>query len=117
MPASMSKPVSAPACLDGWDDFLVSGTQIARELSSEMVDEPRTPKADAAFAPEDFEFDLDADELAMAACAVPTVTKPGTKAPWSGSGAFAKPPGPAKIHSETATPCQEKPVKIGRAHV
>ncbi|KAF2677376.1 hypothetical protein K458DRAFT_447026 [Lentithecium fluviatile CBS 122367] len=66
-----SKPTHPPACslLDGWDDFLDSGTQIARELSSEPPPSdkalpathsvPSVPVANTLPPPSTQEFDFD----------------------------------------------------------
>jgi hypothetical protein len=56
--------------LDGWDDFLESGTQIARELSSDVVSAPQRPPSNVKFSPsiaqslpplstQDFDFSMD----------------------------------------------------------
>jgi len=76
-PAELRKPVptsnppvpSKAVILDGWDDFLESGTQIARELSAEVVEAPCLPPVTITSASitqnlpplstQDFDFSID----------------------------------------------------------
>ncbi|CAO2649896.1 Nn.00g011880.m01.CDS01 [Neocucurbitaria sp. VM-36] len=97
--STLSKPTPPiySCSLDGWDDFLESGTQIARELAVEAMPAPKLPKATTSASPsiadslpplstQDLDFSLeDLDEVAS-----PQATDPAT---------VQAVPGPAKLRS------------------
>ena len=68
-PTSLQVPAATQFSLDGWDDFLESGTQIARELSTDSAPQKSPPErfaqpsvfADSAapLSAQDFDFSLD----------------------------------------------------------
>jgi hypothetical protein len=68
-PASLQVTAATQLALDGWDDFLESGTQIARELSADPAPQKSPPESfaqpsvftdsAASLSAQDFDFSLD----------------------------------------------------------
>jgi hypothetical protein len=116
-PPKISPPIaSIPPVSDGWDDFLDSGTQIARELCAELPPtEPVIPLIAETFLPlstQDLDFSMDdLEEIPASASAVPLAAKPPRALTRTTSlPASAKPPTSLPPHTHNCAPAHPSPL-------
>jgi hypothetical protein len=123
LPASVKAPfkisplvASIPPVTDGWDDFLDSGTQIARELCAEVPPvatvSPWIAESLPPLSTQDLDFSMDdLEEIPASASAVPLAAKPPraltrtTSLPTS-----AKPPTSLSPHTHNRAPILPSPL-------